>query len=485
MRIRYGVALRLGLTQARCVFLREFARAANCLFVLVLRIRREVLQGSSSEAESACPLARTLTGDGDASHVAPRRSSADSEAVTAVPRAGRSTLRLPGGSMIGRFRVLEVLGQGGAGVVCTAHDDVLDRRVAIKVLDPCLAGRDERHRARLLREARTMARLAHPNIVPVFEAGISAEGHVYVVMERIEGGTLRSWLADQPRTWREIARMMRAAGEGLAAAHEAGVVHRDFKLDNVLVGADGRPRVTDFGIARDAVNAGAKLTLAGEVLGTPGYMAPEQLWGDGIDARTDVFGFCVALYRAFYGRLPFDPYDLELDDAARAAAVRVRPKGTSLPPRLHRVMAAGLAADPAERPELSAVLAELDCRPLRRRPALLSAAAAVIGVAIATGGSLGAHFASGAAPPPNPPVASLPAGPTAPERTVFSYAASAGANNPTVAIRVTAPTVLPTLPGTSRAARPAPAGARALPTLPPAPPTPSASSDKSDKSSIF
>src|SRR5690349_4866030 len=156
--------------------------------------------------------------------------------------------RTPEPVRVGRYRILHRLGQGGMGVVYLAHDDELDRRVAIKILRHDLAP-SSAGRSRLLREAQATARLSHPAVVHVYEVGHEAD-QVYMAMEYIEGDTLRRWCEAKTRTWSEIVAMHLAAGEALAAAHAVGLVHRDFKPDNVLVGRDGRPRVVDFGLAR-------------------------------------------------------------------------------------------------------------------------------------------------------------------------------------------------------------------------------------------
>ena len=202
------------------------------------------------------------------------------------------------------------------GVVVAAHDTELDRPVAIKFSRG--AQRDRESNERLIREARSLAKLAHPNVITIHDSGV-VDGELFIVMELVEGGTLRDWL-EATRPWREIVEMFIAAGRGLVAAHEAGLVHRDFKPANVLVGADQRPRVSDFGLGglegrpsqagSPSMAAGAGLTQNGAVLGTPAYMAPEQRAGRPIDARADQFAFCVSLYDALLtgdgviGRVP-------------------------------------------------------------------------------------------------------------------------------------------------------------------------------------
>jgi eukaryotic-like serine/threonine-protein kinase len=218
---------------------------------------------------------------------------------------------------IGRYRIVGRLGQGGMGLVHAAHDDELDRPVAIKVLRRDLAGADAR--ARFLREAQALARLSHPNVVQVYEVG-HHDDEIYIAMELVEGTTLRKWCAAEIRSWREIVRVFLGAGRGLAAAHRAGLVHRDFKPDNVLISPsdDGepRPRVVDFGVAHFEVepvgtsapgwlaSASGSMTQPGSVMGTVAYMAPEQRWGLRADARADQYAFALSMYEALHGHRP-------------------------------------------------------------------------------------------------------------------------------------------------------------------------------------
>ncbi len=234
------------------------------------------------------------------------------EAVAESP--ARINERIGAGMMVGRYRLLTAIGRGGFGVVFEAVDTELGRRIALKLLGSQRRG--EAAEARLMREAQAMARLSHPNVITVYDVG-SFDGGVFIAMELVDGGTLAGWLA-QPRPWRRVVELFLRAGRGLAAAHRAGLVHRDFKPENVLVGRDEQVRVTDFGVARmtDAAgDAGAatggdarvapSLTRSGALLGTPAYMAPEQMDGAGSDARADLFSFCVALWEALYGARPF------------------------------------------------------------------------------------------------------------------------------------------------------------------------------------
>jgi tetratricopeptide (TPR) repeat protein/predicted Ser/Thr protein kinase len=197
---------------------------------------------------------------------------------------------------IGRYPIERRIGGGGMGDVYLATDPELGRTVAIKRMREDLpTGEHDRLRA----EARALARISHPNVVQVYEVGVH-EGRAFVAMEYVEGTTLRSWLS-RPHGWRERVAMLVAAGRGLAAVHLAGLVHRDFKPDNVLIGDDGRARVADFGVA-----LGPDVdTDASAIAGTIHYMAPEQLRGQPVDARSDQFSFCVVLYEALWGCQPF------------------------------------------------------------------------------------------------------------------------------------------------------------------------------------
>ena len=220
------------------------------------------------------------------------------------------------GAVIGHFVVRERLGAGGMGVVLAGVDPDLGRPVAIKLVRD---GADHpAYRERLLREAQAMARLEHPNVVKVYEVG-SDRGRLFIAMELVHGQTLAAWLCE-PRPWRQILDMFLQAGEGLAAVHAQGLVHRDFKPDNVLVDRDGRARVADFGIAR--IGDAQTLTNTGALIGTPGYMAPEQQFGGDVDARADQYSFCVALREALGGRPLDDARWAQLPKPLRGAIMR-------------------------------------------------------------------------------------------------------------------------------------------------------------------
>ena len=277
---------------------------------------------------------------------------------------------------IGRYRLLHRLGEGGAGVVYAAHDDTLGRKVAVKVLRDVRLENAEA-RARVLLEARALARLSHPNVVQVYEIGEHAQ-QVFVAMELVDGPTVREWMAARRRSWREVVGIMCQAAAGLAAAHRAGIIHRDFKPANAIVGNDGRVRVVDFGIARvDAESVRPALaavdapvtrwTMTGSILGTPAYMAPEQLSGAPVDASTDQFAFCVAVFEALYGERPFAGATLGALFVSLVAEPAA-PVNRDVPAWLDRIIRRGLARDPADRwPSMEVLAAAMSRDPARRR----------------------------------------------------------------------------------------------------------------------
>jgi tetratricopeptide (TPR) repeat protein len=295
--------------------------------------------------------------------------------------AAPATATAPGGT-VGRFVVLGSLGMGGMGIVLAAHDPVLDRKVALKLLRPDdWRATTAEGRERLQREAQAMARLNHPNVATVYEVGAVGE-QPFVAMELVDGQTLRGWLRER-RSAREIVAQLVAAGRGLAAAHAAGLVHRDFKPDNVLVGRDGRPRVSDFGLVslRSGSPVAGERAFTTSQGGTPGYMAPEQLAGGATDARSDQFSFCVALYDALYGERPFAA---TAPPSERRAPERP-PRRPEVPARLYPLIARGLQPSPDARwPSLSELLDALERDPAsaRRRWIAGAAVAAALSVAV-------------------------------------------------------------------------------------------------------
>lgn len=315
--------------------------------------------GAARSAESATGSGvRTPTGPG----ITP---TIDGRANAEAPTAPVVTVNA---SKIGRFTLLGQIGQGGMGSVFAAYDEQLDRRVALKLLHQSLSG-TTRQRQRTLREAQAVARISHPNVIAVYEVGESAE-HIFIAMEYVDGETLHAWQSRGSHTWREILEMYLEAGAGLNAAHQAGVVHCDFKSENVLVSHDGRVRVVDFGLARIGQNAESaafpespsapsavshsrgRLTIPGTVAGTPGYMPPEQHYGGNIDSNSDQWSFCAALFEALYGYLPFD------SEAPRGSTQSLRnlhgvprpaPRDTKVPEEVHRALLRGLSPQSSQR----------------------------------------------------------------------------------------------------------------------------------------
>ena len=331
------------------------------------------------------------------------KSGAQTEAARADPLAVSADTLQPG-DRLGRYSIIKLLGKGAMGAVYEAQDPQLHRRVAIKVLRPDTRARggQEELQQRLLREAQAMARLSHPSVVAVHDVG-AIEDRVFIAMERVEGVTLDRWLHEAPRKPELIVRVLAQAGRGLWAAHQAGLVHRDFKPDNVLVEGSGdevRARVTDFGLSRvddedapataapDERIEPASLTRTGALVGTPAYMAPEQLDGQRATPASDLFSFCVVLWEALYGARPFPSTTLlELRDSIRRGPPRT-PPSPRVPARVRALLERGLAVEPAQRPaSMAEVVAALehDRSKQRLRLALGAAAllvAAVIGVAI-------------------------------------------------------------------------------------------------------
>ena len=318
------------------------------------------------------------------------------------------------GVTLGRYTVLGIVGKGAMGEVYAAYDPELDRKIAIKLLR--VGAREDgvatEGRIRLMREAQAIAKLSHPNVVTVYDVG-TFEDDVFIAMQFVDGHTLRYWVHAEPRAWPEVVKFFADAGRGLAAAHEKDLVHRDFKPDNVMVGGDGHVRVMDFGLARAALDRDRKpaptptsvvpvlpvasvgvgvadldstrvlgssspppavvpeitsealsleLTQAGAVLGTPAYMSPEQFQGHAIDARSDQFSFCVALYEALYGERPFSGTTLlDLMAGVLDGTVRPAPAGSKVPSWLRKIVLRGLRVEPRERwPSMTALLAELE-----------------------------------------------------------------------------------------------------------------------------
>ncbi len=292
------------------------------------------------------------------------------ELLDTVPITGDAAAAgdVPPPGALGRFVATALLGRGGMGMVLRAHDPVLDRPVALKLLAPerwadtaASIGAQE-----LAREGQALAKLAHPNVVTVHEMGRIGD-RTFIAMELIDGVSLRAWLEAARRPWREVMAVLLACGRGLAAAHAAGLVHRDFKPENVLIGKDGRPRVTDFGLVTtgraaergNAVTRDGELLVDGAVVGTPPYMAPEQWLGEAVDARADQFAFCVLAWEALTGRRPF-PATTALAIRDQVLAGDIDDDDRGIPRALRPLLRRGLARSRDARwPTLDALLARL------------------------------------------------------------------------------------------------------------------------------
>tara|TARA_R110002096_G_scaffold435826_2_gene663629 strand:+ start:174415 stop:177390 length:2976 start_codon:yes stop_codon:yes gene_type:complete len=290
------------------------------------------------------------------------------------------------GQQVGRYSLIRIAGQGGMAVVYLAYDPELDRNVALKLLR---GSSTDKHKDRLRREAQAMAKVHHANVAQVFDVG-SHDGEVFIAMEFVAGETLTSWLASEKRAWKEIVEAFADAGRGLQAAHDANLVHRDFKPDNVLIAeADGRVCVCDFGLVSplgkteeplpDSKGKPEQLTQTGTVLGTPAYMAPEQMLGEAANARGDQFSFCVALFEALYEARP---YAGETADDVRGNAIAGRisaATNTTVPQRVRAVLARGLSGDPAKRfPSIRILLTQLEKAASPRRRWRYGVAAALV-----------------------------------------------------------------------------------------------------------
>ena len=332
--------------------------------------------GTTLDKEEPIAKAQTLPA------MLPVATSQDSEEVV-TSEGAIPTEPLP--ARIGRYVILHRLGAGGMGVVYAAYDPDLERKVALKVV------RNNKHqasagRARIVREAQAMAQVSHSNVVHVYEVGqdqSQRNGPVFIAMELVDGVSMVEWQRRNPShsaaSIQARLRLYLQAAQGLLAAHRLGIVHRDFKPDNVLVGDDGRVRVVDFGLARalqgdrtgatttgtEAVAAaGAELgadktasglspriTAFGSILGTPGYMSPEQARGEPADARSDQFSFCIALYEALYQQLPFpgETFDSFAKNLFAGKPVPLPPPPREVPIVVEEALLRGLSLDPAAR----------------------------------------------------------------------------------------------------------------------------------------
>ena len=322
---------------------------------------------------------------------------------------------------VGRYTIVRRLGSGAMGVVYAGRDEELDRTVAIKLLH---RRTHDAAQIRFAREAQGLARLSHPNVVQIYEIG-EHEGASFMAMEYVDGETLASWRQKAARPWREVLPVLVEAGRGLAAAHRKGLIHRDFKPENVMVDGEGRVRVMDFGlVAVDAPNRGTgeleldaegvlarrqaieeleatnrelavtsaspldnALTKTGSVLGTPAYMSPEQYSGLGTDARSDQFSYCVAAWELLYGQRPFSATKItQLFEDIAAGRHDPPPADVEVPSWIHAVIVRGLAPEPRERwPNMDALLDALGRDPTVRRRWWTVGAVTVVTVAALLG----------------------------------------------------------------------------------------------------
>jgi serine/threonine protein kinase len=309
-------------------------------------------------------------------------------------------MSLPAGTRLGTYEIVALLGEGGMGAVYRAKDTRLNRTVAVKLLSAGLA--DEAARHRFQREAQMASSLNHPHILTVHDAG-DFDGRQYLVTEFVDGGTVRDWALARPRTWREIVELLTGVADGLAAAHAAGILHRDIKPRNILVSTTGYAKLADFGLAKLEVRRSPEeetrtidqdITGPGFLVGTIGYMSPEQTAGQRLDARSDVFSFGVLLYEMLGGKRPFTGIsELEVLQSIRHSVPEPLP--ASVPAPLRAVVEKALEKDPAARyqsmqemvVDLRRLLRQADSVPARQSiapwkraaaPALLALAAVAV-----------------------------------------------------------------------------------------------------------
>jgi TolB-like protein/Flp pilus assembly protein TadD/predicted Ser/Thr protein kinase len=390
---------------------REFVRE-SCGGDEDLRIEVESLLPCHEEAEGSLTLA-------------PRQLAAELLREQALENTAKN------GTTLGRYQVVGELATGGMGVIYAAYDPELCRKVALKLMRPETSAffPVAQGQTRLLREARAMAQLSHPNVVAVHDVGTAGDS-VFIAMEHVEGTTLSHWLEDGKRPWREVLSIFLQAGRGLAAAHAAGILHRDFKPENVLVGKDGRARVTDFGLARvqppnggeeiatgaataaasgnapESLARSATLTEPGKFMGTPGYMAPEQLTGQPATEKTDQFSFCVALYQGLYGEPPFEGETIASVLSEMKQGPRLLPESSSIPAELGQLILRGLSFEPADRhASMDALLDALERQKERRlqltpiagSPKVKARLVVACGIAVISIGVTGLYLGAGQA----------------------------------------------------------------------------------------
>jgi len=340
----------------------------------------------------------------------------EGEPLVSTPVAPPESLApdtLAAGTLVGRFVILGLIGRGAMGEVYRAHDPQLDRSIAIKLLRAGLGETDKTKSAplRLMQEARSMARVSHPHVIAAHEVGMH-DDRVFLVMEWVDGVTLDQWLKAKPRPWRDVVRLFMKAGAGLAAAHEAGVLHRDFKPHNVMVTSHDEPRITDFGLARavglnlgsnvhessgvagEATSVGVPtsplpmaLTQTGALIGTPAYMPPEQMMGQALDARADQFSFCATFWEALAGERPYSaPSVDELGRSIASGRLRETRALRRAPRAVRAIVARGLANSAQDRwPSMAELLRALEHSLRRRREIPIAIGIAVVGIAVYAG----------------------------------------------------------------------------------------------------
>lgn len=291
------------------------------------------------------------------------------------------------GDRLDRYIILDKLGEGGMGVVYAAYDPKLDRKIALKVLRGARSSRSLEAQDRLVAEARALARVSHPNIVTVHDVGVAGD-EVFVGMELVDGRSVPAWLDESERTWNEVRELFIGVAQGLIAIHDAGLIHRDVKPENILIDRRGRVRVTDFGLARPMQGAPAvleageasvvegavagprvDLTRSGMHMGTPAFMAPEQFDRSEATEQSDQFSYCVAFWTCLYQQRPFggDSFIALMNNVVKGR-LRAPPTDSRVPAWLHRVVARGLSVDPKERyPNMRALLEALEAGDPRAR----------------------------------------------------------------------------------------------------------------------
>ncbi|WP_052550119.1 serine/threonine-protein kinase [Enhygromyxa salina] len=280
------------------------------------------------------------------------------------------------GAMFGRYVLVQSIGRGDMGEVWVAIDPDLDRKVALKLLAPTTEAKQPNSTAQLLANARAMAGLTHPHVVTIHDVG-EVDGQLCIAMEYVDGQSLAAWLSRGPYSWQEALAVLRQAGAALAAAHDVGLVHRNFKPGNVMIDSSGRVRVLDFGLARSQQSDGAPLR----------YLAPEQLRGEPADARSDMFSFCVVLFEALYGARPFAGDTREALAAQIKGGKRVEIAAEERAPAwVHEVVIRGLAHDPNHRfDDMQRLLRAIERSPVQQQRRRRVIAATLVTMTITVG----------------------------------------------------------------------------------------------------